>query len=309
MDNSEKSKQIRYTFEYVDYCNMCKASNSEFKILGKRLNTSQGLKPHRKVGIATTICKCKNCDLIFSNPLPIPYDLQDHYGVSPEAYWTDDYFQVHESYFSTEIARSKELLNFKRGMKSLDIGAGIGKSMISLTNAGFDAFGLEPSQPFHDAAISKMGIDKDKLKLGAIEEVEYPEEEFDFITFGVVLEHLYDPSNGITKAMKWLKPNGIIHVEVPSSNWLVNKMINTAYKFLGSDFIGNLSPMHSPFHLYEFGFKSFEKHAEQNGYAIAFHEYFVCNTYMPKAIDFFIKPYMRKTDTGMQLCIYLKKKA
>jgi hypothetical protein len=31
-------------------------------------------------------------------------------------------------------------------MKALDVGAGLGKCMISLNNAGFDAFGCEPSK-------------------------------------------------------------------------------------------------------------------------------------------------------------------
>jgi 2-polyprenyl-3-methyl-5-hydroxy-6-metoxy-1,4-benzoquinol methylase len=43
----------------------------------------------------------------------------------------------------------------------------------------------------------------------------FPEAHFDFITFGAVLEHLYDPSMSIHKAMSWLKPSGIMHIEVP----------------------------------------------------------------------------------------------
>ena len=40
-------------------------------------------------------------------------------------------------------------------MTALDIGAGLGKAMLSLENSGFDTFGLEPSIPFHEKAISK----------------------------------------------------------------------------------------------------------------------------------------------------------
>ena len=62
--------------------------------------------------------------------------------------------------------------------------------------------------PFYERAISKMNIDPGKLKLGMIEDVDYPENHFDFITFGAVLEHLYHPAASIEKAMKWLKPGG-----------------------------------------------------------------------------------------------------
>ncbi len=287
---------------------MCHASIAQHKILGKRLNQSQGLNPKHKFGITTTIVKCNNCDLIASNPQPVPFDLQDHYGIPPEDYWRPEYFNIDDGYFIHEIGRLKALMSIENGMKALDIGAGLGKAMIALNRAGFDTYGFEPSKPFYERAIERMKIDAQKLKLGMIEELEYDENQFDFITFSVVLEHLYNPSEAILKALKWLKPGGLMHIEVPSAHWLVNKLINFIYRLKFTDYVGNLSPMHEPFHLHEFGLKSFQLHAKQHQYDIAFYEYFVCKTYMPKVVDVFIKPYMKYTNTGMQLSIWLKKK-
>jgi ubiquinone/menaquinone biosynthesis C-methylase UbiE len=287
---------------------MCGSKTDTHKILGKRLNGSQGINPRNKIGITTTIIKCTDCGLHYSNPQPVPFDIQDHYGVPPEDYWKEDYFNVADNYYQGAIDRIKTLMDFKEGMKSLDIGAGIGREMIALSNAGFDTYGFEPSKQFHERAISKMGIKPEQLKLGMMEEVEYPENHFDFITFGAVLEHLYDPSDSILKAMKWLKPNGIIHIEIPSSDWFIGKIINLVYKLQGTDYVGNLSPMHEPYHLYEFGLKSFQEHAKQHGYEMAFHEYYVCQTFMPKLADFILKPFMKWTHTGMQLCVWLRKK-
>lgn len=302
------SNQKRYYFNHIDNCNMCGEKTDTHKILGKRLNNSQGKNPKNKIGITTTIVRCTNCGLVYSNPQPVPFDIQDHYGVPPESYWEENYFTVTDDYFQSAIEKLSKLLDIKEGIKSLDIGAGLGKQMIALSKAGFDAYGFEPSKPFYERAISKMGINPNKLKLGMIEEVEYPENHFDFISFGAVLEHLYDPSASVLKAMKWLKPNGIIHIEVPSSNWLIGKIINLYYKLIRTDYVGNLSPMHRPFHLHEFGLKSFQEHAEQHSYELAFHEYYVCQTYMPKIADYFLKPYMRWTNTGMQLCVWLRKR-
>jgi ubiquinone/menaquinone biosynthesis C-methylase UbiE len=287
---------------------MCGSKTDTHKILGKRLNASQGKNPKNKIGITTTIVKCTNCGLNYSNPQPVPFDIQDHYGVPPESYWKENYFKITDNYFQGEIERLKKLIDFKNDMKSLDIGAGLGKQMIALSKIGFDTYGFEPSKQFYERAISKMGINPDKLKLGMIEEVEYAENHFDFISFGAVLEHLYDPSDSILKALKWLKPNGIIHIEVPSSDWLIGKIINLFYKLNRTDYVGNLSPMHEPFHLHEFGLKSFEEHARKHGYELAFHEYYVCQTFMPKIADYILKPYMRWTNTGMQLCVWLRKK-
>lgn len=301
-------KQLRYYFNAIERCNMCGSPTDKHKILGKRLNQSQGQNPKNKIGITTTICKCNNCRLIYSNPQPVPFDLQDHYGIPPEEYWKNEKFVINNNYFKGEIEQLKTLMDIKQGMKSLDIGAGYGKAMIALSKIGFDTYGIEPSGPFYEKAINQMRINPDKLKHVQLENSEYPANNFDFISFGAVLEHVYDPSASILKAMKWLKPNGIIHIETPSSDWLVNKLINFYYRITATDYAGNLSPMHTPFHLYEFSLKSFREHARQHDYEVASHQFYVCQTYMPAIIDFLIKPYMRWTNKGMQLCVWLRKK-
>jgi ubiquinone/menaquinone biosynthesis C-methylase UbiE/rRNA maturation protein Nop10 len=302
------NNQKRYYFNHIESCNMCGSKTDVHKVLGKRLNGSQGKNPKKKTGITTTIVKCTDCGLIYSNPQPVPFDIQDHYGIPPESYWQENYFSTNDNYFQGEIKRLRTILDFKDGMKSLDIGAGLGKQMIALSKVGFETYGFEPSKQFYERAISKMGISPDRLKLGMIEDVEYPENCFDFISFGAVLEHLYDPSESILKAMKWLKPNGIIHIEVPSSDWLIGKIVNLFYKLKMTDYVSNLSPMHEPFHLYEFGLKSFQEHSKKYGYELAFHEYYACQTFMPKILDHFLEPYMNWTNTGMQLCVWLRKK-
>jgi 2-polyprenyl-3-methyl-5-hydroxy-6-metoxy-1,4-benzoquinol methylase len=302
------SSQVKYLFNEIRSCNMCGESNDSHIVLGQRLNTSQGLRARSKTGISTSVMKCRQCDLIYSNPQPVPFDIQDHYGVPPEEYWKPEYFNYNPDYFSSEIRTLKRLINFSEGMTALDIGAGLGKCMISLKNAGFDTYGFEPSVPFREKAISRMGIDPGRIKLGKIEDLEYDENQFDFISFGAVLEHLYDPSAAIQKAMKWLKPGGLIQIEVPSSAYFIPKLANLYFKMIGTTYVTNLSPMHEPYHLYEFGLRSFELHAKKNNYKIAFHEYFVCTLYnIPEVLKPLLRWYMKATNKGMQLSIWLQK--
>ena len=288
---------------------MCGSLPARHKILGQRLNQSQGFDPESKVGISISIMKCRDCGLIFANPQPVPFDIQDHYGLPPENYWKPEYFKIDEKYFDHQIETTKGLSQFQKGMKALDIGAGLGKCMISLKNAGYDVYGFEPSVPFYEKAIREMKISPDKLKLGMIEEVDYPDCFFDFITFGAVLEHLYDPSAAIQKSLGWLKPGGLIHIEVPSSNYLIPKIFNFYFGLGDSNYVNNLSPMHRPFHLYEFGFDSFRLHAEEHCCEIAHHDYYVCDVYfIPKIFHGLLKWYMGKTNQGMQLAVWLRKK-
>jgi 2-polyprenyl-3-methyl-5-hydroxy-6-metoxy-1,4-benzoquinol methylase len=138
-----------YHFHPITSCNMCGQSNSTHKVLGQRLNKSQGFRPRKKVGISVSIQQCSNCGLIYSNPLPVPASLQDHYGTPAEDYWKPEYFTWSPTYFAHQINEAKQLLPFAEGMKALDIGAGLGKAMLSMEHAGFETYGMEPSVPFH----------------------------------------------------------------------------------------------------------------------------------------------------------------
>jgi SAM-dependent methyltransferase len=297
----------RYFFEEVIKCEMCGDKADKHRVLGQRLSQSQGLSPKKKTGISVSVKKCPKCELIYSSPQPIPFDIQDHYGTPPENYWKTVYFEPDPEYFKEQIKTVKELLPFENGMSALDVGAGLGKCMIALENAGFDAYGFEPSVPFYERAISRMNIREDKLRLGMIEEVDYPENMFHFITFGAVFEHLYHPAASLEKALKWLVPGGIVHMEVPSSKHLIAKLIDAYYKLRGTNYVTHLSPMHPPFHLYEFGLKSFIELGKKLNYSVIKHEYYVCEIdFVPKILHPIFRKYMKATNTGMQLTVYLK---
>ena len=300
-----KRSSFQYIFKVVERCNMC--GSHDFSILGRRLNTSHGLNPKRKVGLATTVLRCSNCGLVFSNPMPVPLSLDDHYGVDPKQYWKEEYFELDESYFATEIKWLQDLTDGVVGLKTLDIGAGLGKQMTALRRAGYDVYGFEPSKSFCNMARERFDFSEKRLRHSSIEDAEYPAEHFDFISFGAVLEHLYDPHGSIAKALKWLKSGGLIHIEVPNSSWLISRMLNMLNKMKGSDYVSNLSPMHVPYHLYEFSLKSFHKNGERQQYKVADHAYYVCDTFLPKIVDPIAKQIMSKTNTGMQLCVWLQK--
>lgn len=309
MDNTITTpRQKAYYFTEIVQCEMCGDSTSGHIVMGQRLNQSQGFSPRKKTGISVSVKKCRNCGLIYSYPQPVPFDIQDHYGTPPEEYWKPGYFEWKPGYFAGQIEAAKRLLDFKDQMKALDIGAGLGKAMISLNKAGFDAYGFEPSIPFYERAISKMGINPDRLKLGMVEEMEYPDDFFDFITFGAVFEHLYHPATILEKAFTWLKPGGIIHIEVPSSRHLISRLMNIFFTLRGTNYVTNLSPMHTPFHLYEFSLKSFGELGKKLNFSIVEHRYDVCEVFMfPRVFHPFLKTWMKWTKTGMQLTIYLRK--
>lgn len=299
--------QRTYNFIDAETCVMCGRSSVDAKIIGLRLNRSQGRRPKSKTGIAVSVCRCRGCGLVFPNPLPRPQNLSDHYGVPPEGYWKSHYFENTEHYYVRQIAHAKLHLAFHEGMTALDVGVGIGKAATALAQAGFDVWGIEPSEPFRAKALEFTGLPPERIRLASVEEADFPEESFDFITFGAVVEHLFDPSIAIARSLAWLKPNGVIHIEVPSSDWLVSKIINSYFRLIGTNFVTNISPMHVPFHTHEFTLDSFRRNGALNGYEVADHYYDVCSImHMPRIVHPLLRFIMDRTDMGMQLTVWLR---
>lgn len=295
-----------YTFRPVERCEMC--GSARHRLLGMRLNASQGLRPRAAEGIAVSVKQCADCDLIFSDPQPIPASLFDHYGIPPDEYWSADDFSWSPEYFAPQIAIVKRLLPFNVGMTALDIGIGLGNAMQSLAHSGFEAFGIEPSRPFYERAIKQ--VDAAHVQHAAVEDADFPDESFDLITFGAVLEHVYRPSYALNRVFKWLKPGGIVHAEVPSSSHLLAKLVNLFFRLRGTNYVTHISPMHSPFHLYEFGLRSFERYAASSGFELAEHHYQVCSIYhVPRVLHRPFRWWMKRTKTGMQLTVYMRKPA
>lgn len=311
---STNKKEMIYIFRPVTKCNMCQAGASEQKKMGRRLNKSVGMNPRKVIGIATTVMKCRNCGLIYSNPQPVPYDLAMHYDMPVTEYYSPDFLDVAEEglYYKGQLDFISIFKNHYKGTGRptvLDIGAGIGNTLLPFKKAGFDIYGLEPSTPFYKKAEHYLGEDFRNMQNVAFEDAQYADGQFDFIYSFNVLEHVYDPNQMIVQAMKWMKPGGLLGLVMPSSAWLTSKIINLYFWLGGSDMVTNISPMHYPFHLYEFGKKSFYENARINNYEVLQANSVTTSTHLPRLLDPVLLPLMRATDTGLRLEVVLRKKA
>jgi SAM-dependent methyltransferase len=293
-----------YRFEPVTLCNMC--GSADAKVLGRRLNGHQGLRARHSVGIATTVVQCRECRLIYANPRPVPESLAHHYDRAPEDYWLDAYFRHDPEYFREQVGTFRRLWRGAGKPRALDIGAGLGKTLTALAQDGFDAYGLEPSPSFRDRALAG-GVEAERLQLASLENAAYESGEFDFISFGAVLEHLHEPAAAIERALTWAAEGGLVHIEVPSATWLLSRLLNLVYRVEGVDYVTNLSPMHPPYHLYEFTLRSFELHALRSSYEVVAHCLHVGDTFLPRRLQSIATRVMAATGTGMQLEVWLRR--
>lgn len=79
-------------------------------------------------------------------------------------------------------------------------------------------------------------------------------------------------------------------------------------RFLSIDPLFKTYPWYPPFHLHEFTKRSFEELSKQLNFKIVDSYYEVCSIYhIPKMFHGVLRKYMKMTNKGMQLTIYLIK--
>jgi len=84
--------------------------------------------------------------------------------------------------------------------------------------------------------------------------------------------------------------------------------VNLYYRLIGVNYVTNISPMASPFHVYEFTLKSFVEHGLAFGYDVVSSDYSVCSlSPLPRFLHPLFRLYMSKTNTGMQLTVWLRR--
>ena len=223
-------------------CPICE--RSQVKQLGRR-----GGAAHRaNAGVECEICCCAECGLIFPNPMPVPVNgVEQHYHLD-----ADKYFEHHQEGQKQQSARclttqAEELIG--RQGRLLDIGAGRGELLTVARDAGWDVTGIEPSAPFAEYATSISGL---PVRMETLEECKFPDGSFDCVILSGVLEHLYNPNETVAEISRILAVRGVVYIDVPNEQGLYFKAGNLYQKLRRRDWVVNLAPTFSPFHVFGF---------------------------------------------------------
>jgi SAM-dependent methyltransferase len=88
------------------------------------------------------------------------------------------------------------------GARVLDAGAGRGRLVGALLEAGFVATGIDPSE--RGGRVERRAIEK------------HTDAELDAVVMWHVLEHLDDPASGLERVRGWLRPGGLLLVATPN---------------------------------------------------------------------------------------------
>lgn len=186
-------------------CLLCAAA-------GRRVIATRG----RGFAPLTTVV-CDGCGLVSHHPLPSAAELAAFYAtryrVDYKGGWAPRPKHALRA-LDGAIARARRLLAWTApGARVVDFGASSGEFVLAMRSAGCEARGVEPNRGYADFARATYGIPIDD---GGIDDAAFAPASIDMASMNHVLEHMADPRAALRRIGAWLKPEGLLFVEVPN---------------------------------------------------------------------------------------------
>ncbi len=155
------------------------------------------------------ISGCKQCGLLFANPLPSAGALERLY--SPDGGWGRHRQEEHEkpvtrarlARFFAPLVPDFDPMHPPPGATVLDFGCGLGGMLDTLQDLGWITYGVDPA--------TKVAFRRHR-ELSAVPDVP----TFDLVVLHHVLEHITDPLSVLRQLAQATRPGGVLLVSVPN---------------------------------------------------------------------------------------------
>ena len=186
-------------------CDLC--GGSEFTVVSE-------LDRHGK---ALTTGLCRSCGLVSHLPVPSEKEVA--------AYYAQDYRKDYHGESTPSPRRimrawnnGQRILNQVRGHLPKDgsvfeVGAGIGCTVKSFEEAGFDASGIEPNEGFNNYT---QGTLHARVANTNLYDLHADPDGMDAVLLIHVIEHFSSPSRALTHMRNLIKNGGLLYIECPN---------------------------------------------------------------------------------------------
>jgi 2-polyprenyl-3-methyl-5-hydroxy-6-metoxy-1,4-benzoquinol methylase len=255
MKNDRQSLDAAF-FEYVP-CNLCGAGDSDVDVLYEADLEKVPGTPERFREIYSSastevfyerLVRCRHCGLIYISPRPRRELIVSGYLSAED-----------EKYVSQEKGRISTFRNclkiIERLLPSgrlLDIGAAAGMFVKVARDAGYEAYGVEPSLWMSNFAKSRYGV---TVFPGILEDAKLDDASFDIVTMWDVLEHVPDPMSTLKEVRRILKPGGFLIVNYPRIDDPLAKIFGRKWWFLLSVHLFYFTPETLSAYMEKIGFE------------------------------------------------------
>lgn len=164
--------------------------------------------------------KCLNCGLVFLEPNQ--EDLKEFYEKEYRKLYSPtlgrplaakELFDVYLPFQEERVDKIRPFLN--KESRVLDIGSSTGHFLFSIKKYVKECIGVELNQEHAQFANDQLGI---KTFGQPLEETNLAKGHFDLISCLQVLEHIAQPLPFLKTLSQYLKPDGILYLEVPNLN-------------------------------------------------------------------------------------------
>ena len=202
-------------------------------------------------GSHAQIVQCSHCGLVYANPRWTSEELEAAYSaVEDETYVSER--EGRELTFRKHLAALEKYTGPGNGRPLLDVGAYIGVFVEVAAAAGWDAYGIEPS----NWAVSQARKRDLQVYQGTQDAQEINGQQFEVVTMWDVIEHVADPAAELRKSYSLLKPGG----------WLAVHTMNVESPT--ARLLGRRWPWLMDMHLYYFSQKTLAAMLHEIGYEV-----------------------------------------
>jgi SAM-dependent methyltransferase len=156
------------------------------------------------------IVRCPSCTLLFRRDLPAPAELDEIYGLDyfkGDATGYLDYVADEDVHRATARRRLDTLDRVGSRGSLLDVGAAAGFFVAEARARGWDAAGIDVSEPMVAWGKETLAV---PLERGTLAEAGSPVGSLDALTMWDYIEHSLDPAADLALAHELLRPGGVL---------------------------------------------------------------------------------------------------
>lgn len=206
----DESTNVKDFVERVERCLLCSGT-----LLKHDSYASWKLNLLHPLGVA----RCADCQFRFLSPRPTAKEYGSLYRLGVSSF--SSIYPHDFTFYEREIDQRRDeyrkklgiLRRFGAGSRLLEIGSCTGLFLNEARRLDFEVTGIEPSEDNARIARDRYDIN---LRIGSVEDQNFPDGYFDVVFSSHVFEHLLDPVGVARKVSQWLRPGGLHMMEVPN---------------------------------------------------------------------------------------------
>jgi SAM-dependent methyltransferase len=170
----------------------------------------QSLGSSRKTVSHGRLLRCPSCSFVFSEFRPADEDLHKLYREMD----TTVYERESQGRRRTAMRHLRILEQYARAGHLLDVGCASGNLLAAAADTGWAVTGVEPASSLCERA-AKLLNGRGQVQCLPLQQAKLTPSSFDVVTMWDVLEHVTDPVKFLGLCVTFLKPSGILIVNVP----------------------------------------------------------------------------------------------